>query len=38
VPEGGGFTVHCITIDASSPYWNTLRAMPSYYPSMSGVA
>ena len=20
VPEGGGFTVHCITIDASSPY------------------
>jgi hypothetical protein len=19
VPEGGGFTVHCITIDASSP-------------------
>jgi hypothetical protein len=21
VPEGGGFTVHCITIDASSPYY-----------------
>jgi hypothetical protein len=20
VPEGGGFTVHCITIDASSPF------------------
>jgi len=20
VPEGGGFTVHCITIDASTPY------------------
>jgi hypothetical protein len=20
VPEGGGFTVHCITIDASTPF------------------
>ena len=26
VPEGGGFTVHCITIDASSP---NLVQMPS---------
>jgi len=22
VPEGGGFTVHCITIDASSPLYS----------------
>jgi len=23
VPEGGGFTVHCITIDASTPKFMT---------------
>ena len=33
VPEGGGFTVHCITIDASAP--NLLNTLSAAFQPMS---